>query len=131
MNTEPFSTLLIDDDDTTANIFQMIMDYYHLPFTRAQDGQLGLKYLEQHTPSVIVIDIFLPGIDGYHTLDAIKGNKLAQGAACVATTMYHTADTELQLLLRGFDGYLPKPLNTKHIVPYLQDVVGHVQDRQH
>jgi CheY-like chemotaxis protein len=123
MNPESFSVLLIDDDETTANLFKMILEHHQLPLMVVREAASALEYLKTNTPDVIVIDIFLPGMDGYQTLAAIRKNGLAQGINCIATTSYYTTDTKTEALNRGFDGYITKPLEMSKLVPYLKQVV--------
>src|SRR5260221_4749533 len=110
-----FSVLLIDDDDTTADLFDLVMEYNNVDFIRVANAELAFDYLQQQRPDVIVIDIFMPGLDGYQTLNKIRRNHLADGVMCVATTSYHNADTPTTLSNYGFDGYLPKPLETNSL----------------
>ncbi len=120
---QPFSVLLIDDDDITADIFQMVLEHHQVALTAVKEAQSAFDYLQDHQPDVIVIDIFLPGLDGYQILSAIRKNRLADDAVCIATTGYHTSDTPAETIARGFNGYLPKPLNPNQIVPYLEQKV--------
>src|SRR5438552_530953 len=103
-----FSVLLIDDDATTANLFDLVTTHHQVALTWVKDAQTAFDYLQQQTPDVIVIDIFMPELDGYRTLDAIRYGHLADNAVCVATTSYHNSDTPATLSQHGFDGYLPK-----------------------
>ena len=123
MTLESLSVLVVDDDQHTCNIFQMVMDHYHIPLTVAQDAETALTYLSQHTPDIIIMDIFLPGIDGYQALYQIRKHALAPTSTVIATTAYYTADTQKDVLAWGFSGYLPKPLNPSTLIPYLQEVL--------
>ncbi len=124
MTTKTFSVLLIDDDETTTNIFRLVMQHYDVTLATASDAQSGLDFLKEYRPDAIVIDIFMPGMDGYQTLKAIRGNRLADGAVCIATTSYHNSDTPTTLSEYGFDGYIPKPLDANRIVPYLEQAIN-------
>jgi CheY-like chemotaxis protein len=124
MTNPRFSVLLIDDDDTTADLFDLVMGFNNIAFTRVTSAELAFDYLQKQKPDVIVIDIFMPGLDGYQTLNKIRGNHLADGIRCIATTSYHTADTPAALANYGFDGYLPKPLETNSLVAYLVNMLA-------
>jgi CheY-like chemotaxis protein len=124
MSAEPFSVLLVDDDETTTHLFEMVLEHHQLPLTVMPDAEAALNYLRSNTPDVIVLDIFLPGMDGYQTLATIRKQGLAEGALCIATTSYYTTDTKQEVLVRGFNGYLPKPLDTDRLVPYLRQIVS-------
>ncbi len=122
MTNAPLSVLLIDDDRDARNVFQMIIEHYHLHIAVVENAEDAYKYLSNSTPDVIVIDIFLPGIDGYQALHYIRKHELAPASAVVATTAYYTSDTQREVLAWGFNGYLPKPFNPETLVSYLEQV---------
>jgi CheY-like chemotaxis protein len=119
MTNPPLSVLLIDDDPHTTAIFEMLMEHYQCLHYVAKDSVDALDYLSKHTPDVIVIDLFLPGLDGFQTFDRVR--KLLRDEKCriLATTAYYSQDTRQVVLERGFDGYLPKPFVPEHFMAYL------------
>lgn len=122
MSQAPFSVLLVDDDPDVKNVFELVMSHHQLPLTVMTDAESALDYLRDHEPDVIVLDIFLPDLDGYQTLNQIRKQALAPSSCVVATTAYYTNDTEQDVYQRGFDGYLPKPLDTNKLVDYLTQI---------
>ncbi len=129
MTNKTISVLLVDDDPDTRNVFQLVMEHYEMQLTVAEDAETALNFLRANTPDVIVMDIFLPGIDGYQALHQIRKFALVPDCRVVATTAYYTADTQKDVLAWGFSGYLPKPLNPAQLVPYLQQIV-HGKEQQ-
>ncbi len=122
MTNVPLSVLLVDDDRDARNVFQMIIEHHHLQITVVESAEDAYKYLTKSSPDVIVIDIFLPGIDGYQALHHIRKHGLAPTSAVVATTAYYTSDTSREVLAWGFNGYLAKPFNPETLVPYLEQM---------
>jgi CheY-like chemotaxis protein len=122
MSDKQISVLLIDDDPETRNIFQMVLAHHHLALAVAEDAEKGFAYLATHHPDIIVLDIFLPGMDGYQALSQIRRHDLAPNSRVIAITSYYTDDTLGDVMERGFNGYLPKPINTANLVSYLQTV---------
>jgi len=118
-----FSVLLVDDDLDTHNLFQMVMDHYNHQLAIVRDAETALSYLQANTPDIIVMDIFLPGIDGFQALHQIRKHALAPNCSVIATTAYYTSETKGDVLARGFSGYLPKPLNPSTLVAYLEEIV--------
>ena len=116
------SVLLVDDDPYTCDLFKLILEHHGLPYHIFQTPADALEYLKTQRPDIIVVDLFLPGIDGYRTHDAIR--RLPDMADCkiVATTSYYTADTQQEVLRRGFDGYIPKPFEAGELVAYLERI---------
>jgi two-component system nitrogen regulation response regulator GlnG len=118
------SVLLVDDDPHVRDVFQLVMKHYKMPLAVASDAESALDYLKSNTPDVIVMDLFLPGLDGYQALNRIRKGALASGSKIVATTAYYTQDTETEVFQRGFDGYLAKPIDSNALLEYLQRVVN-------
>lgn len=121
--TKPLSVLLIDDDADIRNMFQMVMEHHQVDFTAVGSAETAFDYLSQHAPNVIILDIFLPGMDGYQALRQIR-QQYAPEARIVATTAYYTSDTGRDLEDRGFNGYLLKPVNPTTLIPYLNELVN-------
>lgn len=124
MTDKKMSVLLVDDDPDTRNVFQLVLSHFDLELTVAEDAETAFSYLGSHKPDVIVMDIFLPGLDGYQALQHIRKNALVPDCHIVATTAYYTPETPKDVLAWGFSGYLQKPLNPTKLVPYLQQIVA-------
>jgi len=118
-----FRVLLVDDDPDACAIFKLVMDHYQMPLDVLEDAERVIDYLQTHTPDVVVVDIFLPGTDGFQLLNQIRKNSAAPVSKIVATTAYYTNDTMQEVLNRGFDGYIAKPFDSMNLVPYLQNLV--------
>lgn len=112
---EQFSVMLVDDDENTQRIFQVVMDHHHMNLEVFQDAESALEYLKSAPePDVIVIDIVLPGIDGYQMLG--RSRTLAPQSSMVATTAYHSQTTANEVSNWGFNGYLPKPIQPATLI---------------
>lgn len=118
-----WSVLLVDDDPHTCNIFQLAMEHHNIPLTIMNTAEQALDYMEHHKPEVVILDLFLPDIDGYQALKRIKARVESPTCRFVATTAYYTNDTRQDVMQYGFDGYLPKPFDTEKLVAYLRSMV--------
>ena len=123
MSQLPMSVLLVDDDPHVCEVFRLVMNHHHIPLTILGDAETAIDYLKDKSHDVIVMDIFLPGMDGYQALKRIRQSALVPDCRVIATTAYSTNDTEQDTINRGFDGYMPKPINSNKLVQYLQSVV--------
>jgi CheY-like chemotaxis protein len=120
---ENFSVMLIDDDEDTQKIFRMVMKHHQLELEIFTDAESALERLqEQPEPDVMVIDIVLPGIDGYQMLDRSKA--LAPKCSMIATTAYHSQTTANEVIDWGFNGFLPKPLQAATLVKDLEKFIA-------
>lgn len=123
-STKQLSVLLLDDDPEMHNLFQIIMEHYHIQLATALDAQSGLAYLAQHSPDVIVVDLILPDSDGYRVLAAIRENATTRNSKVILTTTYYKSDAKPDILERGFDGFLAKPLSPTNLIPYIESIVN-------
>jgi len=123
MSEHPITVLLVDDDFDAQSVFELVMQHYKVPFDIVGDAESALDFLKTHTPDVVLMDIFLPGMDGYQALDRIRRSATASGTRVIATTAYYTNDTQQEVIRRGFDGYLAKPFDDG-LVGYLQHITS-------
>lgn len=121
MDSDKLSVLLVDDDPYSQEVFELVMTHHKLPYTVVDDAETALDYLQTTVPDVVVMDIFLPGLDGYQALDRIRRMIPISNCRVIATTAYYTRDTQQEVLKRGFDGYVAKPFD-KDLVSYLQTI---------
>jgi two-component system cell cycle response regulator DivK len=117
------TVLLVDDDFDAQSVFELVMQHYKVPFNIVGDAESALDFLKTNTPDVVLMDIFLPGMDGYQALDRIRRSALASSSRIIATTAYYTNDTQQEVIQRGFDGYIPKPFD-EGLVGYLQRITS-------
>jgi CheY-like chemotaxis protein len=124
MSDMPMSVLLVDDDPHVCEVFRLVMKHHRIPLTVLGDAETAIDYLKDNSHDVVVMDIFLPGMDGYQALKRIRQSAMVRDCRVIATTAYYTNDTEEETRTRGFDGYMPKPINSNELVSYLQSVVA-------
>ena len=91
-----------------------------MPFDNAETAWERLN-AEPERFRVAIIDLALPGIDGFELMQLIRGNSIFADVALIAITAYHTSELKVKALDSGFDAYFEKPLN--HI-NFLKTVMG-------
>lgn len=99
------------------------MSHHQLSFTVVDDAESALEFLKTNTPDIVLMDIFLPGLDGYQALDRIRRMYQSSKGRIIATTAYYTHDTEQEILSRGFDGYVAKPFD-RNLIGYLEKALS-------
>ncbi len=119
---KPLNILLVDDDLNTQDMFKLVMDHHGIDLEIASDQNSAMALLAENSPDVIVLDIFLPGTDGYKLLRKMRSLQPPPQCSFVATTAYYTTDTPAQIQEAGFDGYLLKPFDASQLVSYLSNI---------
>jgi len=115
--------ILIVDDDPSILAFvslaiKKLSDEYII--ATAADGFEAGNKLATFKPDIIVLDIQLPGIDGYKIIEKIK--KLKNGEKILAITAYNSEKIKEKILNAGADGFLPKPFSSDEFLSVLQRV---------
>jgi CheY-like chemotaxis protein len=122
MSQNTYNFMLIDDDPDTQRIFKLVFGQHKHTLHVASNASEAFALLQDEHPDVIVIDLLLPGLDGYQIAERIQQGDLASGAEMVATTAYHSVGTKESVLARGFREFIPKPLDSAGLVPFLVNI---------
>ncbi len=105
------TVLLADDDEDTLFTVNEIIQSCGCKTLLANSGQAALELLENESPDLILLDIMMPGMDGFQTLKKIKENsKLVNIPVFAVTAKAMVGDREI-ILKHGFNDYIPKPVN--------------------
>ncbi|HEY4510560.1 MAG TPA: response regulator [Candidatus Paceibacterota bacterium] len=108
MNPDKKSILLVEDDKFLRNLSMKKLSKEGYEIIVATDGEEAVKIAETKTPNLILLDIILPGIDGYEVLRRIKGNvKLKNIPVILFTNLGQKEDMEMGRSL-GAEDFLLK-----------------------
>lgn len=124
MTTNNWTVLVIEDEVDSMELVQELLQHYGINTIGASSGEEALRILENELPILIIIDLALPGIDGWGLLNTLKTNSQLSNIPRVAITAYHTAEVANQAIEKGFDAYFPKPLDATSFVRELEGIVG-------
>ncbi|MBI4861014.1 MAG: response regulator [Candidatus Riflebacteria bacterium] len=108
--------LLVDDSPENLDLLQQILGRQRFSLTSARDGFLALGALEQTTPDLIVLDVDMPGIDGFETCKRVRSiPRLAR-----VPIIFLTGRSRMDDLARGFElgavDYVTKPFDTAELL---------------
>jgi len=101
--------LVIDDNRDAATSLGMLLELSDNEVLTAYSGDEGLDIARRRQPAAIVIDIGLPGIDGYEVAKAIRREPWGSSALLIALTGWGQAADKQRALAAGFDHHLTKP----------------------
>jgi two-component system cell cycle response regulator DivK len=117
--------LLIEDNEQNRYMVTFILEAHGYEVVQAQDGHRGIELAGQIKPALILLDIQLPGMDGYAVAQALKGNPATQNVPIVAVTSYAMVGDRERILAAGCEGYIEKPINPD---TFVSDVTQYLQD---
>ncbi len=107
----PRRVLVVDDNVDAAESLELLLrSMGHTTFI-AHDGPSAIEKAESERPDVILLDIGLPGMDGYETRKRLKSSPRTSAAACIALTGYGQEEHRRRSLALGFVAHLTKPVD--------------------
>ncbi|MBR3971738.1 MAG: response regulator transcription factor [Ruminococcus sp.] len=115
-----YKVLIVDDDSNICNLLRIYLEKEGFETLTAEDGEKALSLFEQSKPDLILLDIMLPGLDGWQVLREIR--KTSQCPIIMITAKDETFDKVLGLEL-GADDYIVKPFETKEVVARVRAVL--------
>ncbi len=116
----PKRVLVVDDNRDSAESMRMLLEYMGADVRVASDGREALQAFDAYDPAVVLLDIGMPGMDGYEVARAIRARSPARRAAIVALTGWGQAEDRRRSREAGFDHHLVKPAD----LAALQSLLG-------
>ncbi|MCK6578772.1 MAG: response regulator [Anaerolineae bacterium] len=121
----PWKVLVVEDEDDSMELVCGILEYHQIETISASSGEDAIEMLKRGAaPDLIVVDLALPGIDGWGVLDFLKSNQTLARVPRVAITAFHSPELAHQVIEAGFDAYFPKPIDSTTFVRELERIVS-------
>jgi two-component system, sensor histidine kinase len=114
--------LLIEDNQDAREMMEIMLSAYGHTIFQAENGPDGLARAVLHQPELILIDIGLPGMDGYQVAKALRNNAETRHIHLIALTGYGLEEDRLRSLEAGFDLHLVKPIHAEDLHVAIQTV---------
>ena len=108
--------LLIEDNDQNRYMATFLLEKHGYEVLPAVDGPTGIELAARVRPLLILLDIQLPGMDGYAVARKLRRNPALNGIPIVAVTSYAMMGDREKALAAGCDGYLEKPIDPETFV---------------
>ncbi len=112
--------LVVDDDKNICEIIRLYLDKEGFEVIIANDGQTAIDLFKQKTPSVVVLDVMLPKMDGFQVCREIR--RVSNIPIIMLTAKGETFDKVLGLEL-GADDYMVKPFENKELVARIKAIL--------
>jgi DNA-binding response OmpR family regulator len=120
----PYTVLIVDDD---PDLLQLITDGLELlgnfRVVQATDGIEGLEQYFAVHPDCVIIDVKMPGLDGYQLVRALRGDPESAGTPLIMLTALAQEQQQFAGLALGADQYLIKPVTPRELVAAVKRAV--------
>ena len=122
------SVLIVDDEPNIVHSLRFLMTDAGLDVRIARDGDAALAAIAQRIPDVVLLDVKLPGSDGYEVCRTIRMNPAWREVRIIMLTARGRDSERAKGLELGADAYITKPFSTRELVEqvkrFLEDSAG-------
>ncbi|MCP4130526.1 MAG: response regulator [bacterium] len=101
--------LIVDDEEMNLDILKELVRSLGYSSILASDGQAALNSMKKDRPDLVLLDIMMPGLDGYQTLEKIKKDDSIQHIPVIMVSTIDEMESIVKCLQLGADDYLTKP----------------------
>lgn len=105
--------LIIEDDLDNREMVKFLLQRSGFDVMGAPNGTDGLAMAQENVPDLILLDMTLPGMDGWQLAHQLKGDPLTQHIPIIALTAHTLPGDRKRALDSGCDGYISKPISVQ------------------
>jgi two-component system, cell cycle response regulator DivK len=113
--------LIIEDHEKNRKLVREVLQVTGYRTLEAETAEEGLRLAREAKPALVLMDLQLPGMDGFAALAALRADTATEAIPVIAVTASAMSHQRPQILAAGFDGYQTKPLAVRE---FLQAVRG-------
>jgi len=115
--------LIVDDDPLIRDVVRAVLEDGSYELDEAADGEEALRVATSHPPDVVLLDVMMPGIDGFEVAKRFKNDTTLKNAVVVMLTAKDAPEDRRRGMEAGADVYFTKPFSPLELLTTLAGVV--------
>jgi two-component system cell cycle response regulator DivK len=116
--------LVVEDQEDNRRILRDLLTSRGFTIIEVTDGLAGVESARINRPDLILMDIQLPGIDGYEATRRIKADAELAHIPIIAVTSYALSGDDNKAFSAGCDGYVAKPFSPRHLLAKIEQYLS-------
>ena len=108
--------LIVDDELRNRELLEVMLQPEGYVLATAGSGEEALEMVARQPPDLVLLDVMMPGMDGYQVATRIKGNAATNGVFIVLLTALDDRNSRAHGLRAGAEDFLTKPVNRAELV---------------
>ena len=116
--------LLVEDEDQLRRVMKDLLEREGYIVAEARDGVQALDQVDRYAPDIIVLDLNLPGLDGYSVLQQLRSRPATRAIPVMVLTAKGDEDNEVRVFELGADDFITKPFRARALSARLEAVLG-------
>jgi two-component system, cell cycle response regulator DivK len=113
--------LIVEDNEKNMKLVRDILRHHGHATVEAQSGEEGVRLAVAAPPDLVLMDIQLPGIDGYEATRRIRAIPALAKVPIIAVTSYALSGDEAKTRAAGCDGYVAKPFSPRQLLAKIRE----------
>ena len=115
--------LIIEDNEKNRKLVRDVLQVKGYKTVESETAEVGLKLALEKSPSLILMDIQLPGMDGITALKRLRADPTTNKIPVIAITASAMTHNRQTMLAEGFDGYQTKPISVRNFLEEVRRVL--------
>lgn len=127
--TTQIDVLAIDDDKFVQKLITKSLTSDVLTVRTANDGESGIKEASKKVPDIIILDVEMPGINGYEVCDRLRNQEVTKEVPIIFLSSHSSLQERMQGYEAGADDYLVKPFEKENLIARVNVLVKYNNER--
>ena len=119
--------LVVDDDKSIVKVLTAYLEQSGYQVLPAYDGEMALHMLRRERPDLVILDLMMPGRDGYEVTNLVRNDKSLSATPIIMLTARIEDSDKIVGLELGADDYITKPFNAREVVARVKSLLRRVQ----
>jgi two-component system cell cycle response regulator DivK len=116
--------LIVDDAPESRMLVCDVLEHSGYRVIEAGSAESGVESARQNRPALILMDLRLPGMDGYGAISALRSDPATRAIPVIAITASAMNADRARIARAGFDGYQPKPIDVLELVLSVREALA-------
>ncbi len=115
--------LVVDDEDDVRTVLRLMLTHAGYDVREAEDGEIALRRIEQEPPDLILLDVLMPGMDGFEVCRRVRENPQTANIPVIILSARKDSRSRQEGFRAGATKYLTKPLAPDQLIWHVSDTL--------
>ncbi len=121
--TDKLKILIVDDNEKNRKLLKVILLENGYETIDAENGRKGIEMAKENIPDLILMDIQMPVMDGIQAVKILRSDETTKLIPIIALTSYAMKGDREKFLDKGFDAYIPKPIDIDRFIEVIKEIM--------
>ncbi len=120
---KPTAVVVIEDDERSRKLLRDVLDAHGYDTNVTDNAEEGVRLVRELRPALVLMDIRLPGMDGFGAMELLRQDPLTREIPVVAVTASAMPQDRDRIMAGGFRAYVSKPVRIRQLLSLIRQLV--------